>query len=231
VRNPVTRWLSEEAFARNVSLAGNWLGTAPVSPPDLLAMYGRGRNAVKWTEQLLHKQPQSWFVWAADGRPQCDCVVAFEKLGTFAGQTVLRKRPQRPGRQPYSRETPLHPALELLYALDFQLWAAAKQEASLCYRPRPLPLPPSSQWPTGRAGQVIHTTHKDKELIREVERQTRLRKEEGSAAKNAKVPVAAAKKKSGEDEAAAKRRAAAFTKFRELFTRSRRMPVRGQGGH
>lgn len=137
VRNPIfTRWQSDVAWGGG---NGKWFGAASVSPTDLLTIFGRSRReALPWTEELLHKQPQHFFVWAADGRVQCDCVVAFEKLHLFAGEKRWNGRPHRSADPQFSQEG-LHPALELLYSLDVQLWASARQTDELCYRPMPLP--------------------------------------------------------------------------------------------
>ena len=45
-----------------------------------------------WNEQLVHAQPQSWFVWDADGSVACGCVVAFERLGQLTSLRVNQRK-------------------------------------------------------------------------------------------------------------------------------------------
>jgi hypothetical protein len=73
------------------------------------------------------------FVWADDGSVQCDCVVAFEKLGSLlsnrlnVGDTRLR------------HDDPLPEPLARLYRLDQSLWERALRAPGLCYQPSPRP--------------------------------------------------------------------------------------------
>ena len=124
VREPAERWYSArhsgQSIRYNFSLSDDAVASA----------FARGRFGVgSWTEQLLHMQPQSWFVWDDDGNVTCDCVVAFEKLGNV---TEIRANA---GRKPST--TPVLPKpLQRLYLPDFQLHRAAYCAPGLCYWPR-----------------------------------------------------------------------------------------------
>ena len=124
VREPAERWYSArhsgQSTRYNFSLSDDAVASA----------FARGRFGVgSWTEQLLHMQPQSWFVWDDDGNVTCDCVVAFEKLGNV---TEIRANA---GRKPST--TPVLPKpLQRLYLPDFQLHRAAYCAPGLCYWPR-----------------------------------------------------------------------------------------------
>ena len=99
VRNPAERhascvaWSNRSAFAHSMPAQGsaaadeNWFGQPPLPGGALLDTFARGRFGVQWNEELLHKQPQSWFVWGDAGQLLCDCVVAFEKLPLFVPGT------------------------------------------------------------------------------------------------------------------------------------------------
>jgi hypothetical protein len=138
VRKPADRYNSDI----------NWIGAKSdkfnftLSPDEIRGAFMKGRFAVsKWTEELLHKQPQSYFVWSASGDVQCDCVVAFEKLPKLTKAHLqtsngkpLSENPIR-GQPGYSK--PLPRSLLGLYELDFLLWKHALADTHLCYRPPP----------------------------------------------------------------------------------------------
>lgn len=92
-------------------------------------VFARGRFRVRWTEEFAHRMPQSWFVWADDGRVLCDCVISFDKLASAVHS--LKKNvasvPVAPFRLPKS-----------LYAMDAFLYESARASSTLCYHPMPL---------------------------------------------------------------------------------------------
>lgn len=135
VREPGARYASfirwDLRVHRNVS--GGPMSTRVTGPLEQLAAeFENGRWHVQWSsdhaEILVHLQPQSWFVWAAEGRVECDCVVAIEKLAR-----VLPKRLNRAS-DPSSADT-LPRALQLLYRGDAALWQKARNSTDFCYRP------------------------------------------------------------------------------------------------
>ena len=125
VREPADRWYSArhsgQAIRYDFSLSDDAVASA----------FARGRFGVgSWTEQLLHMQPQSWFVWDDDGNVTCDCVVAFEKLGQVTEVHV------NSGRKASTATPALPKPLQRLYSQDAQLHRAASRAPGLCYRPR-----------------------------------------------------------------------------------------------
>ncbi len=73
------------------------------------------------------------FVWADDGSVQCDCVVAFEKLGSLISKRLNVGDPRlRPN-------DPLPVPLARLYKRDQRLWERALRAPGLCYQPSPRP--------------------------------------------------------------------------------------------
>ena len=146
VRDPVERWASEVRWVQR-SLQGRY----PVILPDgqlklvrqrtaaeLRDAFSDGRFNVNWTEELVHYQPQHWFVWSADGSVQCDCVIAHEKLRFFEiGRTnnFTEAREATSSEAPAPPSPPLPKALLELYALDATLHASARTSSKLCYRP------------------------------------------------------------------------------------------------
>ena len=146
VRDPVERWASEVRWVQR-SLQGRY----PVILPDgqlklvrqrtaaaLRDAFSDGRFNVNWTEELVHYQPQHWFVWSADGSVQCECVIAHEKLRFFEiGRTnnFTEAREATSSEAPAPPSPPLPKALLELYALDATLHASARTSSKLCYRP------------------------------------------------------------------------------------------------
>lgn len=128
VRNPAERYASDEAWFRMTKP----YSTRPL-PGQLNSALAHGRFRVAWDEELVHKQPQHWFVWDAEGRVQCECVVAFEKLGQL---TRAHHLPSAHG----DRGADLPPELVELYKLDRLLWQRALESSRLCFSPRPLRL-------------------------------------------------------------------------------------------
>lgn len=98
----------------------------------LPAIFANGRLRVKWNEERVHRMPQSWYVWAEDGRVTCDCVVAFEKLSALT--SVHTNKAKSGGARYHHNYT--YPAN--LYAMDSLLHQTALAAPSLCYRPPPL---------------------------------------------------------------------------------------------
>jgi hypothetical protein len=153
VRQPTDRWASDLAFSSwNVSADGtydrewgDWFGQPATSPAELVATFTAGgrRRDIAWTEELLHKQPQAWYVWDEAGHVQCHCVVPFESIGQFAGNASIRKAAPR-GHHAMHNNSGLPAALRPLYGLDAELWSLAhkhtahQKDASVCYRPPPL---------------------------------------------------------------------------------------------
>ena len=138
VRNPVQRYLSDLAYTHrgNASVPG----FGRTTPAETLArIFARGRWHVQWTDELLHKQPQSWYVWDSQGRVQCDCVVAFEKLGLFVDH-VWNSASLKSKQEVANSWTGIGSVLSLLYNLDSSLWYNATQVSNetVCYRPQPL---------------------------------------------------------------------------------------------
>lgn len=125
VREPAERWYS----ARNSGQATRY--NFSLSDDAVASAFARGRFGVgNWTEQLLHMQPQSWFVWNNDGDVTCDCVVAFEKIGTVTEVHV------NSGRERSNATPALSKPLQQLYSPDVRLHRAAYRAPGLCYRPR-----------------------------------------------------------------------------------------------
>ena len=131
VRRPADRWESCQAFTHvQGGPRGNWFGREPTPPSSLPRIYTRGRRHLPWTEELLHKQPQHFFIWDGNGRVQCQCVVAFERLPMFTHQH-LRQTSQKQNMS----LLPFDANISRLYATDERLWTLASQAPELCYRP------------------------------------------------------------------------------------------------
>ena len=133
VRRPSDRYASCRSWA--ASQHPEWAYDL-ASETRLLAEFARGRYGVHWQggggiglDEAVHKQPQHWFVWDANGAVQCHCVVAFEKLGTITSHrsTVTPSAPHV--------SAPLSEPMHELYALDEALWAEASRSSSLCFTP------------------------------------------------------------------------------------------------
>ena len=90
-------------------------------------IFSVGRHGVQWTEELAHRQPQHWYVWDEHGGVQCDCVVAFEKLGMLTDSQKKASSHVTGGVLPAP--------LQQLYSVDFHLWRLAHQTDGFCYRP------------------------------------------------------------------------------------------------
>jgi len=132
----------EERYASDLAWVGSKVFRYHLSPTMLLGAFSKGRFAVRWTEELHHLQPQSYFVWSASGAVTCDCVVAFEKLPRLVQvhlQTSNGKSKSQGGSQSHPEAPPLPQPLRELYHLDAQLWQLALAEDKLCYHPRRMP--------------------------------------------------------------------------------------------
>ena len=78
-------------------------------------------------------QPQHWFVWDEEGRAQCDCVIAFEKLSAFKSHGLgHRNRSPQPSTL---LSTPMPSVMRPLVQPDYLLWNRAKSAPHLCYEP------------------------------------------------------------------------------------------------
>jgi hypothetical protein len=134
VRHPADRWESCVAWSRgprSEHLNGTWFGHPATPPAELLRTFSDGRHSVQeWTEELVHRQPQHWYVWDEHGGVQCDCVVAFEKLGTL---TDTRKKASAHADTVGAGELPA--PLQLLYKMDAHLWRLAQETDQFCFRP------------------------------------------------------------------------------------------------
>ena len=143
VREPTARHVSDQAWGwshkgnATTSIKPAWYGLRNIPSGELLQIFGQGRRNVTWNEELLHRQPQHWYVWDDDGRVQCECVVAFEKLSLFTTKHLKRSHSSHSNSTGPSYDA----ALQRLYSLDLQLWKLANQAATLCYTPRALPAP------------------------------------------------------------------------------------------
>ena len=148
VRNPAERFASCNAWSHSkhpdhANLTGDWWGQPPVPTARLVQIFSQSRFGILWTEELAHKQPQSWFVWDEDGRVACNCVVAFEKLGAVTQKRAMNTTRVEAPRNPREAD-PLPQPLRLLYALDQYLWRLAVQSEQFCHTPTPLSLPPET---------------------------------------------------------------------------------------
>ena len=148
VRNPVDRWLSESRWHEQGELNGKWPivradGQFAMVPPSdartLRDAYRDRRRRVEWTEELVHFMPQHWFVWAADGTLQCQCVLAFEHVHQLMQLRINNSSSSvaqaRGGASPAASKRRMPAELQELYALDAVLHAAALNASRLCYRP------------------------------------------------------------------------------------------------
>ena len=139
VRDPAERWASEQRWVQR-----NLQGRYPVVRPDgqlqlvrqqeatvLRNALSDGRHNVSWTEELVHVQPQHWFVWATDGSVQCECVVAHERLHFFE---LGRINNSSEAHDDVAVRLPKE--LKELYAPDVRLYASARQSSGLCFHPR-----------------------------------------------------------------------------------------------
>ena len=83
--------------------------------------------------------PQHWFVWAADGTLQCQCVLAFEHVHQLMQLRINNSSSSvaqaRGGASPAASKRRMPAELQELYALDAVLHAAALNASRLCYRP------------------------------------------------------------------------------------------------
>lgn len=99
---------------------------------QLARAFENGRMRVQWTEERVHRMPQSWFVWSDRGSVLCDCVIAYEKLAPVMPVHRNVARPQR------VRNQSNYTFPSLLYEMDALLHRTALQSPSLCYSPPPL---------------------------------------------------------------------------------------------
>ena len=92
------------------------------------------QRPIFWTEEMLHRMPQHFYVWDHAGRMQCDCVVPIEKL-----HLITSKKENVRQRKPLAfNVSDLPDGFFRLYAADFVLWNAAKRvKGELCYTPMP----------------------------------------------------------------------------------------------
>ena len=95
----------------------------------LAAVYAVGRHKMRWTEEYVHRMPQSWYVWSDRGDVLCDCVVAYEKL-----DVRVRHNPGQKKR--IENATARFPTR--LYEMDALLYHVASASNALCYKPAPL---------------------------------------------------------------------------------------------
>tara|TARA_B100000683_G_scaffold97245_1_gene96038 strand:- start:480 stop:1097 length:618 start_codon:yes stop_codon:yes gene_type:complete len=102
---------------------------------ELARTFAGGRRGVRWSEEYVHRAPQSWFVWNEDGSVACDCVIAYPKLDAVFS-TVHKNRGARA--DPKLRESSFP---RQLYAMDALLYGAALRADGLCYAPAPLYAP------------------------------------------------------------------------------------------
>ena len=96
---------------------------------DLASVYARGRWNIRWTEEYVHRMPQSWYVWADDGRVTCDCVVAYPKLFTLLKQIENQASVTIHGNYTFPKT---------LYMMDALLYDQVLKAPNLCFRPKPL---------------------------------------------------------------------------------------------
>lgn len=114
----------------------NWADSRAFRTPleQLAAGFAHGRFRVQWTEERVHRMPQSWFVWSDEGRVLCDCVVAYEK---FASAFSVHKNKRSAARaldpRLHNYTFPRH-----LYEMDALLHRTALSAPSLCYVPTAL---------------------------------------------------------------------------------------------
>ena len=154
VREPAARYASELHYRR--SEEGKYLKPTSISNErarEVARRFRRGDKAAALTgEHELHLQPQSWFVWAADGTVLCDCVLSFERLvaidglPNFCPNTALHRREtgchDHRGEAPSRGNETLPEALRQLYRADERVWRAVRDadaRGELCWRPAPLP--------------------------------------------------------------------------------------------
>jgi len=128
VRDPESRFESCMRWPHSVGFK---------TPPDVLqCILAKGRHNIEWTEEYVHRMPQSWFVWADDGKVTCDCVIAYPKLSIVLSTTKNAassfKKNENPRGLRYSAQ---------LYVMDSLLYEIALDTPDLCYRPRPLMVP------------------------------------------------------------------------------------------
>lgn len=79
----------------------------------------------RYTEEILHRMPQSMYVWSRECDVMCHCVVSFDSIAN------ITKHHERASR---GRDT--HPFfLRELYSDDEVLWKHAAEATGLCFRP------------------------------------------------------------------------------------------------
>ena len=146
VRDPAERYQSELKWQRTPlphakAAANGWawaknqreLYGFRLSPEELANTLSLGRFRQTWTEEIIHMQPQHWFVWDEEGRAQCDCVIAFEKLSAFKSHGLgHRNRSPQPSTL---LSTPMPSVMRPLVQPDYLLWNRAKSAPHLCYEP------------------------------------------------------------------------------------------------
>merc|ERR1712183_706413 len=108
---------------------GSW--EEPMANVAVQVSNGR-RNVTQWNDALEHRMPQSWFVWAEDGRVTCDCVISFDKLADLKLPHEGLHRSASRSAADLNRDAsfPHH-----LYAMDSLLYEQARASTDLCYKP------------------------------------------------------------------------------------------------
>ena len=122
IRDPADRYRSCQAWSKNVSDTKFHLSASEVAV-----------RALEWrkvTEELLHRLPQHMFIFSRSGHLQCECVVAFEKLGLLFknGSVVVNK-------SIHKSSVKLPKDFANLYRFDTILHRAALSSRSTCFRP------------------------------------------------------------------------------------------------
>ena len=116
IRDPVERYSSCQNWSKGkfkrsaISLASDYLNWNSVTP----------------TEELLHRMPQTMFIFDRKGQVQCDCVISFNKLSLF-NVPKINSRPHHHMTMPKE--------FEYLYRHDALLFSAASKEKNVCYHP------------------------------------------------------------------------------------------------
>lgn len=118
IRDPADRYASCQAWSKwSFRLSANEIA----------------RQALEWRhvhEELLHRMPQHMFVFSRNGSLQCECVVAFEKIGLlFAAQPVVMNNVT------HSPSDVLPKDFADLYRFDTILHRAARSSPNICFRP------------------------------------------------------------------------------------------------
>lgn len=122
VRAPEERFRSCQLWSRGRYLANR---------TTLEQAYGHWSRTTP-TEELLHRMPQHMFVWTSDGRVQCQCVIAFEKMTRLLSVHLNKRTPSVTNNTEMNRHWR---AMQSLYRQDESLHMQALRSKQLCYRP------------------------------------------------------------------------------------------------